>query len=33
MPQHMTPEAFGELLKKDFEKNARVVKLSGARID
>jgi tripartite-type tricarboxylate transporter receptor subunit TctC len=33
VPQHMTPEAFGELLKKDFEKNARVVKLSGARID
>ena len=33
VPQAMTPEAFGELLKKDYEKMARVVKLSGARID
>jgi len=33
VPQHMTPEAFGELLRKDFDKMARVVKLSGARID
>jgi hypothetical protein len=29
----MTPEAFGELLRKDYDKMARVVKLSGARID
>ena len=33
VPQAMTPEAFGELLRADFEKMARVVKLSGARID
>jgi tripartite-type tricarboxylate transporter receptor subunit TctC len=33
VPQAMTPEAFGELLQKDYEKMARVVKLSGARID
>lgn len=33
VPQAMTPEAFGELLRKDYDKMARVVKLSGARID
>ena len=33
VPEAMTPEAFGELLRKDFDKMARVVKLSGARID
>jgi tripartite-type tricarboxylate transporter receptor subunit TctC len=33
VPQHMTPDAFGELLRKDYDKMARVVKLSGARID
>ena len=33
VPQAMTPDAFGELLRKDYEKMARVVKLSGARID
>jgi tripartite-type tricarboxylate transporter receptor subunit TctC len=33
VPEHMTPAAFGELLKKDYDKMARVVKLSGARID
>jgi len=33
VPEQMTPAAFGELLKKDYEKMARVVKLSGARID
>jgi tripartite-type tricarboxylate transporter receptor subunit TctC len=33
VPEHMTPAAFGELLRKDFDKMARVVKLSGARID
>ena len=33
VPQAMTPEAFGELLGKDYENMARVVKLSGARID
>jgi tripartite-type tricarboxylate transporter receptor subunit TctC len=33
VPEHMTPAAFGELLKQDYEKMARVVKLSGARID
>jgi tripartite-type tricarboxylate transporter receptor subunit TctC len=33
VPQAMTPEAFADLLRKDFEKMARVVKASGARID
>jgi tripartite-type tricarboxylate transporter receptor subunit TctC len=33
VPEHLTPDAFGELLKMDYEKMARVVKLSGARID
>jgi tripartite-type tricarboxylate transporter receptor subunit TctC len=33
VPEAMTPEAFGELLRKDYDKMARVVKLSGARID
>jgi tripartite-type tricarboxylate transporter receptor subunit TctC len=33
VPEHMSAAAFGELLKKDYEKMARVVKLSGARID
>jgi tripartite-type tricarboxylate transporter receptor subunit TctC len=33
VPQAMTPEAFGELLRADFDKMARVVKISGARID
>ncbi|HEY5898989.1 MAG TPA: tripartite tricarboxylate transporter substrate binding protein [Burkholderiales bacterium] len=33
VPQAMTPEQFGELLRADFDKMARVVKLSGARID
>ena len=33
VPEHMTSAALGELLKKDYEKMARVVKLSGARID
>ena len=29
----MSPEAFGALLRADYEKMARVVKASGARID
>jgi tripartite-type tricarboxylate transporter receptor subunit TctC len=33
VPRAMTPEAFGELLRADFAKMARVVKASGARID
>jgi tripartite-type tricarboxylate transporter receptor subunit TctC len=32
-PQAMSPEAFGALLRADFDKMARVVKASGARID
>ncbi len=32
-PMHMTPEQFAERLKSDYEKYARVVKISGARID
>ena len=32
-PQAMSPEAFGSLLRADFAKMARVVKISGARID
>jgi tripartite-type tricarboxylate transporter receptor subunit TctC len=33
VPQAMTPEAFAELLRADFDKMARVVKISGARVD
>jgi len=33
VPQAMTAEAFGELLRADYAKMARVVKISGARID
>jgi tripartite-type tricarboxylate transporter receptor subunit TctC len=33
VPQAMTPEAFGELLRADYAKMAKVVKISGARID
>lgn len=33
VPQAMTPEAFADLLRADFAKMARVVKISGARID
>src|SRR5437763_6424595 len=33
VPQAMSPPAFGELLRADYAKMARVVKLSGARID
>src|SRR5256885_48262 len=33
VPQALRPEAFGELLRADFAKMARVVKISGARID
>ena len=33
VPQAMSADAFGELLRADFAKMARVVKLSGARID
>ncbi|HSN40902.1 MAG TPA: tripartite tricarboxylate transporter substrate binding protein [Burkholderiales bacterium] len=32
-PMHMTPEQFAERLKSDYDKYAKVVKLSGARID
>jgi tripartite-type tricarboxylate transporter receptor subunit TctC len=33
VPQAMSPDAFGELLRADFAKMARVVRTSGARID
>jgi len=33
VPQAMTPDAFGELLRADYAKMAKVVKISGARID
>jgi tripartite-type tricarboxylate transporter receptor subunit TctC len=33
VPQAMSPDAFSDLLRKDFDKMARVVKASGARID
>jgi tripartite-type tricarboxylate transporter receptor subunit TctC len=33
VPQAMTPQAYAELLRADYAKMARVVKLSGARID
>ncbi len=33
VPQAMSPQAFAELLRADYAKMARVVKLSGARID
>jgi hypothetical protein len=33
VPQALSPAAFGELLRADFAKMARVVEISGARID
>jgi len=33
VPQAMTPDAYAELLRGDFAKMAKVVKVSGARID
>ena len=33
VPQAMTPDALNALLKADFQKMAKVVKASGARID
>ncbi|HYR36792.1 MAG TPA: tripartite tricarboxylate transporter substrate binding protein [Burkholderiales bacterium] len=33
VPQALSPDAFAELLRADFAKMARVVKISGARID
>jgi tripartite-type tricarboxylate transporter receptor subunit TctC len=33
VPQAMTPEGFAELLRTDYAKMAKVVKISGARID
>jgi len=33
VPQAMKPERFGQLLREDYAKMARVVKASGARID
>ncbi len=33
VPQAMSADAFGELLRSDYAKMARVVKVSGARID
>jgi tripartite-type tricarboxylate transporter receptor subunit TctC len=33
VPQALTPQAFGELLRADYARMARVVKISGARID
>jgi len=32
-PMHMTPEQFSERLKSDYDKYAKVVKISGARVD
>lgn len=32
-PMHMTPEQFAERLKSDYDKYAKVVKISGARVD
>ena len=32
-PMHMTPEQFAQRLQADYEKYARVVKLSGARVE
>jgi tripartite-type tricarboxylate transporter receptor subunit TctC len=32
-PMHMTPEQFAERLRSDYDKYAKVVKISGARID
>lgn len=32
-PMHMTPEQFGARLKSDYDKYAKVVKISGARVD
>jgi len=32
-PMHMTPEQFAERLKSDYDKYAKIVKLSGARLD
>jgi tripartite-type tricarboxylate transporter receptor subunit TctC len=32
-PQALSPEAFDALLRADFEKMARVVKASGARVE
>jgi tripartite-type tricarboxylate transporter receptor subunit TctC len=29
----MTPEAFGQLLRQDFDRMAKVVKTSGAKAD
>jgi tripartite-type tricarboxylate transporter receptor subunit TctC len=33
VPQAMSPDALNEMLKADFQKMAKVVKASGARID
>ena len=32
-PMHATPEDFAKLLKSDYDRLERVVKLSGARIE
>jgi len=32
-PMHMTPDQFAERLKSDYDKYAKVVKISGARVD
>jgi tripartite-type tricarboxylate transporter receptor subunit TctC len=32
-PMYMTPEEFAKLVKSEYDKYERVVKLSGARID
>lgn len=32
-PMHMSPEQFAQLLKSDYEKYGKIVKISGARID
>jgi tripartite-type tricarboxylate transporter receptor subunit TctC len=32
-PLHMTPDQFAERLRSDYDKYAKVIKLSGARID
>ena len=32
-PMHMTPDEFAKLLKSEYDKYERVVKLTGVRID
>jgi tripartite-type tricarboxylate transporter receptor subunit TctC len=32
-PMHMTPAQFAQRIKSDYDKYAKVIKLSGAKID